>query len=81
LQQLLTTAKYELEHTVIKVGNIFMLQQIGLAMGGFNIPPLAVITCAVAEHNWLSSVSADACLVSGMRYVDDSTLVVAGPRP
>lgn len=77
LQQLVHIARYELEHTFVKVGCVFMWQQIGLAMGGFNSPPLAVITCAVYEYNWLCSLGADRRLVSGMRYVDDSTLVVA----
>ena len=77
LQQLTQIAIYELEHTFIKVGCVFMWQQVGLAMGGFNSPPLAVITCAVAEYHWLRSLGADAKLVHGTRYMDDSTLAIA----
>lgn len=81
LQQLTQIAIYELEHTFIRVGCVFMWQQVGLAMGGFNSPPLAVITCAVAEHHWLRSLGADAMLqhklVHGTRYMDDSTLAIS----
>lgn len=77
LQQLVEIARFELENTFIKVGCVFMWQQVGLAMGGFNSPPLAVITCAVDEYHWLRSLGADARLVCGMRYMDDSTLVCA----
>jgi hypothetical protein len=76
LQQLVDIARYELEHAIFRVGSVFLWQQIGLAMGGFNSPPLAVITCAVDEYHWLRSLSADARLVRGMRYVDDSTLAI-----
>lgn len=76
LQQLVDVARYELEHAIFRVGSVFLWQQVGLAMGGFNSPPLAVITCAVDEYNWLRSLGADARLVCGMRYVDDSTLAI-----
>lgn len=61
---------------IFRVGSVFLWQRVGLATGGFNSPPLAVITCAVDEFNWLRSLSGEARLVRGLRYVDDSTLAV-----
>lgn len=76
LQQLVDVARFELEHAIFRVGTVFMWQQVGLAMGGFNSPPLAFIACAVDEFHWLRSLGAEARLVHGMRYVDDSTLAI-----
>ena len=76
LDQVLDVAMYELEHTFLKVGCIFLWQLIGLAMGGFLSPALAQGTSAVAEYYWLRSLGADRTLVAGMRYMDDSTLVL-----
>jgi len=77
LDQLFEVACYELQYTFLKVGCAFLWQQIGLAMGGFLSPPMAMATCSVAEFFWLRSLGADRCLVAGMRYMDDSTLVIA----
>jgi hypothetical protein len=76
LHQLVDIARYELEHAIFRVGSVFLWQQVGLAMGGFNSPPLAVIACAVDEYNWLRSLGDEARLVRGLRYVDDSTLAI-----
>lgn len=76
LHQLVDVARFELEHAIFRVGSVFLWQQVGLAMGGFNSPPLAVITCAVDEFNWLRSLGGEARLVRGLRYVDDSTLAI-----
>ena len=34
-------------------------------------PCYAIITCAVAEHNWCESIGADTRLLEATRYVDD----------
>jgi hypothetical protein len=72
LQQLVDVARVELEHAIFIVGTVFMLQQVGLAMGGFNRPPLAVtvysIACAVDEFHWLWSLGAEARLVCTNMY-------------
>jgi hypothetical protein len=78
LDQVLDVACYELKHTFLKVGRVFLWQRIGLAMGGFLSPAMAQGTCAVSEYSWLKSLGADRKLVSGMRYMDDSTLVCGG---
>lgn len=45
-------------------------------MGGFISSAEAVITCAYAEHQWLSSLGVDSHL-SACRYIDDLRSVIA----
>jgi len=43
-------------------------------MGGFTSPPLAVIMLMLSTTGCGLLLGADACLVHGTRYMDDSTL-------
>jgi hypothetical protein len=74
---LLQLAKFELDNTYFKVGTSVILQQkIGLSMGGYLSPPLAMIVAMVAEYKWLSALGADQRLLAGVRYVDDGLIVI-----
>jgi hypothetical protein len=68
-------ALFELENTYFRVGSSYMLKQdIGLSMGGFQSPPLAMIVASMAEYRWLNSLGADAKFICGARYMDDGIL-------
>ena len=53
-------------------------QKIGLAMGGFCSPALAIIVCMMHEHsgNWCRANVVSPAQLAGVRFVDDMTAVI-----
>jgi hypothetical protein len=76
IKKLFNLAKFELENMFFKVGcDVIMKQTVGLAMGGFQSPSLAMILAAVSEHRWLTSLGSDSHFIRGARYIDDALVV------
>jgi hypothetical protein len=74
---LMQLSKFEIEHTFFKVGtSVILKQNVGLSMGGYLSPPLAMIMAMVAEYKWLSTLGVDERLITGVRYVDDGLVVI-----
>jgi hypothetical protein len=74
---LMQLARFELENTYFKVGtSVILKQNVGLSMGGYLSPPLAMIMAMVAEYKWLCTLGADEKFISGVRYVDDGLVVI-----
>jgi hypothetical protein len=81
INKLFNIAKFELEHTFFKVGiDVILHQRIGIAMGGFQSPPLAMIVAACAEFKWLTSLGIDQKRIRGARFVDDAMVLFKGPN-
>jgi hypothetical protein len=79
LHKLFDIAKFELENTFFKVGSdVILHQKIGIAMGGFQSPALAMIVASHAEFKWLSSLGIDQKRIKGARYVDDALVLFRG---
>jgi hypothetical protein len=77
LKDLMAFAQFELNNTFFRVGlSIIMQQQIGIAMGGYQSPPFAMIVAICAEYKWLSSLGADAKYIRGTRYIDDGLVLM-----
>ena len=68
--QLLEFASFDLNNVFFTLGSTILKQIIGIPMGSPLSPALAIIICAYAEHNFLSSIH-DFKLLSACRYMDD----------
>jgi hypothetical protein len=75
-------AKFELDNTYFRVGtSVIMRQIIGIAMGGYQSPPFAMIVAIGAEYKWLTSLGADAKFIRGTRYIDDGLVLINARYP
>ena len=76
---LLSAVAFELDNIYFNVGDVVLRQQLGISMGGYLSPAMAMMTCMVAERSLHRTLGADARFISGMRYMDDGGLVLRVP--
>lgn len=61
---------------MFQCAGVVLQQKVGLAMGGFCSPALAMIVCMMHEHSWSMSRSVRPHTVTAVRCVDDMTAVL-----
>ncbi|GBG58787.1 hypothetical protein CBR_g187 [Chara braunii] len=76
LDMIRTIVEYDLAHAYMMHGDVVRKQITGIPMGRTTSPVLAIVTCAMAEAAFLSSLGSDRRLVMGWRIVDDVSIIV-----
>ena len=80
LSDLLDAVAFELDNIFFTVGDVTLQQRLGVSMGGYLSPAMAMMTCMVAERRLHRTLGADAKYISGIRYMDDAALIFRIPR-
>ncbi|GBG60369.1 hypothetical protein CBR_g4327 [Chara braunii] len=74
-EQLMHILVYELQHTYTVCENQVYQQFFGVPMGKHSSPALANLLCAKAEYFFLGALGVDRRLVTGVRMVDDASIL------
>jgi hypothetical protein len=77
LDLIFTICEFDVSHAIFFFGPALLLQILGIPMGSPLSPQLAIITCAYAEHLWISSHQLWVSHLAAVRYVDDLGAIVA----
>lgn len=78
---LLAAVEFELSNIFFTVGTVTLQQTVGISMGGYLSPAMAMITCMMAERNMAATLGADARFINGIRYMDDCTTILRTSDP
>jgi hypothetical protein len=76
---LLVAIDFELDNIYFSVGDVVLQQTLGISMGGYLSPAMAMMTCMMAERHMLRTLGADARYLGGIRYMDDATIAFRIP--
>ena len=77
MKDILNIVKFDLNNTMFTIGNIILKQKKGIPMGSPLSPVLAILVCAYYEHKFMHSLNNLATRISGVRYIDDVTVIIA----
>ena len=78
LKEVMKMMIWSLNHSIFKIGNQFLKQNIGAPMGDPMAPQYATMTCAYAEFCFLKSLGTDKRHgLFGGRYIDDLLAMLA----
>jgi hypothetical protein len=80
LADIMPAIEFELQNIYFTVGAVTLRQTVGISMGGYLSPAMAMMTCIMAERHMYATLGADARFLHGIRYMDDGTLVIRVPR-
>lgn len=76
-EQIMGVVRFDLDYAFFSVGTHVVQQKKGAPIGGVISSAYAIVTCAVSEHKWLTSLGADSRLIDMTRYVDDTAGMIA----
>jgi hypothetical protein len=71
---------WDVKYCYFFAGDTILKQKIGLSMGSCCSPILAQIFCIICEAKWLQTLGQDERFISGVRFMDDVTIVVANHK-
>jgi hypothetical protein len=77
LRQIFDLAKLEMTSMAFTCAGQLLLQTVGLAMGGYCSPGMAIIVCMMHERAWAISRRVRSTQLLAVRYVDDVTVVIS----
>ena len=76
-RDLLDIIDFDLKNVIFTVGVHIRQQNVEAPIGGILSAVYAILTCALAEHNWVCSIGTDLHFLSSVRYVDDGIVAIA----
>ncbi|GBG76987.1 hypothetical protein CBR_g23318 [Chara braunii] len=76
LDMVVSFVSFELDATYFKVCGQVLQQVVGIPMGKASSPALACLLCTYNEFMFLTSLGCDQQLVSGLRMVDDVSVMI-----